>query len=49
MYNPKVGSHDKPFYENALKYLSEYDTNTPPDNNFENDITSTPLLHLMKQ
>ena len=41
LYNPKVGSHDKPFYENALKYLSEYDTNTPPDNNLENDIINS--------
>ena len=38
LYNPKVGSQDKPFYQNALKYMSEYDTNTPPDNNLENDI-----------
>ena len=41
LYNPKVGSHDKLFYDNALKYLSEYDTNTPPDNNLENDIINS--------
>ena len=40
LYNPKVGSHDKLFYDNALKYLSEYDNNTPPDNNLDNDINS---------